>query len=132
MSKTIPITNGPSREELFDALRLLAEGRLVPFCVEKDGNKKYVAVLMSSIAAEDGSGQSWNLTFSINQLFLSDSFFTNKPEKIEGGVFSKKINFEGFRNLCEENYLTGEFRKNLITVKCYYSTRTREGVITVE
>ena len=130
--KTIEITNGPSREELFDGLRLFAEKRLIPFCVKMNEKEKFVAVIINSIQAEDGSGQSWNLTFYINERFVSESFFVDKPEKKETGVYAKKINFEFFRQLAEENYLLQEFRKDQITVKAYYSTKTRKGVITVE
>lgn len=131
MSKTIQITNGPSREELFDGLRLVTEKRLLPFCVEKEEKEKYIAVLVSSIGAEDGSGQSWNLVCSISEHFISDSFFATKPKKEEIGVISKKVNFEFFKQLAEEDYLLEEFRKNLTLIKVYYSTKTRKGVISV-
>ncbi len=131
MLQTIQITNGPSREELFDGLRLLSSKRLIPFCIEKDGKEKYVAVMINSIQAEDGSGQSWNIAFSVNKLIISETFFTIEPE-VENSVIAKKITFEGLRYLCEENYLVEDFRKNLTQVKAYYSTKTRKGVITVE
>ena len=74
--KKIEITDGPSREELFDGLRLFTEKRLIPFRF--------------------------------------------------------KVSFELFRELAEENYLLGEFRKDLISVKAYYSTKTRRGGIEIE
>lgn len=132
MSKTIQITNGPSREELFDGLRLLSEKRLIPFCLTQDEKEKYAAVLISSIEAEDGSGQSWNLTFSISERFVSDSFSVTETKKKETAVLSKKVTFESFKQLCEDDYLVGDFRKNLTMVKVYYSTKTRTGVISVE
>lgn len=132
MKTTIEITNGPSREELFDGLRLFAEKRLIAFSVKKNEIEKYVAVIIKSIQIGDPSGQSWNLTFSINELFVSELFFVNRPEKKESGVFAKKISFDGFRQLAEENYLLEDFRKNLVKAKVYYSTKTRKGTITVE
>lgn len=132
MSKTIQIVNGPSREELFDGLRLMSRNFLIPFCLKENENEKYVAVIMQMIEAEDGSGESWNLRFHINNDFLQEEFFIRKPEKKEPGVIAKNIDFTFFKNLCEENYLVGENRKNLTTVKAYYSTKTRHGVITVE
>ncbi len=132
LQKTIQITNGPSREELFDGLRLLAEKRLVPFCFEKNENEKYIAAIINSIEAEDGGGQSWNLTFSTNKECVSESFFVKKPEKIEPGVYAKKLSFEDFKCFAEEDYLLGFYRKEIVTIKAYYSTKTRKGVITVE
>jgi hypothetical protein len=132
MKTSIEITNGPSREELFDGLRLFAEKRLIAFSIKKDETEKYVAVIINSIEAEDGSGHSWNLTFSINELCLSETFFVNKSVKKESGVIAKEIQFDGFKQLAEENYLLQEFKKNQIIVKAYYSTKTRKGTITVE
>jgi hypothetical protein len=132
MKNFIEITNGPSKEELFDGLRLHAEKRLVPFCIEKDKKEKYVAVIINFIQAEDGSGHSWNLMFYINKHFVSELFFIDKPEKKETGVVAKKVNFDFFRQLTDENYLTGKCREELITVKAHYSTKTRKGVITVD
>ncbi len=131
MSKTIQITNGPSREELFDGLRLLSEKRMTPLCFVKESQEKYVAAFLSSIEAEDGSGQSWNLVISLNSKFLSDEFFT-KSEKKEFGVIAKKVDFSFFRQLIEERYPIPEMNKDLVRVKAYYSSRTRKGVITIE
>lgn len=130
MKKFIKIVNGPSREELFDGLRLYSEKRLIPFIIKKDDVERWTAVVITSIQAEDGNGQSWNLTFSINQKYLLDDFFV-EVKKVEPHVIAKKVDFSYFRQLCEENYLVGEFRKDVVTVKAYYSTKTREGTITV-
>lgn len=140
--KKIEITDGPSREELFDGLRLFAEKRLIPFrfrASEISDKQIMVAVLLSAIeAVDDGgtdyhaSGHSWNLIFSVNKRFVSDEIFIVKPEKQEHGVITKKVSFELFRELAEENYLLGEFRKDLISVKAYYSTKTRRGGIKIE
>ncbi len=138
MKKTIEITNGPSREELFDGLRLFSEKRLIPFCVKMNEKERFLAVIIDSIqAVDDGSteyhasGHSWNLTCYANKLLVSEEIFVDKPEKKESGVASKKVGFEFFRELAEENYLLQEYRKNQITVKAYYSTKTRKGTIVV-
>lgn len=133
METKIEITNGPSREELFDGLRLFSEKRLIPFIIKNNNYmERWVAVIITSIQAEDGSGQSWNLTFAIGKEFISPDYFIPKPEKKEVGVISKKMTFEAFRWDCEDNYLMGEFRKDTVVVKAYYSTKTRKGTITVE
>lgn len=132
MSESIQITNGPSREELFDALRLCGEKRLTAFCFEKNENEKYIAVIITSIEAEDGGGQSWNLTFSTNKECISESFFVKIPEKIEPGVFAKKLSFEDFKGFAEEDYLLGFYKKEIVRIKAYYSTKTRKGVITIQ
>lgn len=131
MKKTIQISNGPSREELFDGLRLFSEKRMIPFCVQKDSEEKHVAALINAIEAEDGSGQSWNLQICLNKKFLSDQFFT-KSEKKELGVVAKKVDFTFFRKLIEERYPMPEMSDDLVRVKVYYSTKTRKGVISFE
>jgi len=131
MKTKIEITNGPSREELFDGLRLSNEERLVPFQVIKNGKEKYFAVIIHSIETEDGSGQSWNLTFSVNSKYLSEQFYFEKVKK-EEYVIAKKVDFNQFRQLIEERYPIPELRKDLVRVKVYYSTKTRKGVITIE
>lgn len=128
MKNTIEISNGPSREELFDGLRLFSEKRLIPFIIKKDEVERWVAVIINSIEAEDGSGYSWNLTFSVNSKYLSDEFFVEKAKK-EENVIVKKVDFNFFRQLCEDNYLVGECRKDLIVIKAYYSTKTRKGTV---
>lgn len=129
--KTIQITNGPSREELFDGLRLFAEKRLVPFCMKMQEEEKYVAVAISSIEAEDGSGHSWNLKVTVNQYFITESFFSSKKREVEKGVAAVKVCFETFKNMVEENYLVSDFRKETVTINAYYSTKTRKGTIVI-
>jgi hypothetical protein len=51
------LTAGPSREELFDALRLRHEGRTVIF---KDRSWRYIATIRM-IEGEDGSGDGWSM-----------------------------------------------------------------------
>jgi len=60
------IADGPSREELFDALRLFNEHRKVAFqgwirrgSASMEGFT--LGAQVNSIAVEDGSGHSWNL-----------------------------------------------------------------------
>jgi hypothetical protein len=61
------IHNGPSREELFDALRLFNERRYVTFELW-DGDEQFVhwgiytiQTQINGISAEDGSSHNWNL-----------------------------------------------------------------------
>lgn len=54
------LTDGPSREGLFDALRLCHEGRTVIFY---DRSWRYIAKI-SMIESEDGSGENWNINGS--------------------------------------------------------------------
>lgn len=69
------IVGGPSREELFDALRLRHEGRTVTLTVDNSveavgGPRESLTtkhplilrVTVESIGVEDGSGNSWLLT----------------------------------------------------------------------
>lgn len=102
--KTIEITNGPSREELFDGLRLFTEKRFVKFTVLDSSWEIPTEILLQGIQAEDGSGQNWNLT-----IFIDDYFTKNR------------IPILAFRNL------VNPIRK----AKAFYSTNTRKGVITV-
>ncbi len=134
MSKTIEITNGPSREELFDGLRLLSEKRLIPFCIKMEGTERFLAVFMNSIQAEDGSGQSWNLIFYAGKYFLSEQAFAdkNKQPTKQSGVYATNISFESFRQLAEEDYLLQDYKEDQVLVKAYYSTKTRKGTITID
>ncbi len=130
METTIEITNGPSREELFDGLRLFSEKRLVPFLVLKNGMEKYFAGIIHSIEVGDGGDQSWNLTFSVSAKFLYDEFFVEKIKK-EEYVIAHKVDFNHFKQLIEEGYPIPELRKDLVRVKVFYSTKTRKGTIIV-
>lgn len=135
--KTIQITNGPSKEELFDGLRLVSEKRLVPFCFEREGGEGFAAVLIHSIAAEDSSGHSWNITFAIDKNLLE---IIQQPIVIkkEAGVISHKISFQGVKNSIElqrEGHIDCIIRaimpKDAITLKAYYSSKLRTGVLTI-
>lgn len=117
MKKTIEIINGPSREELFDGLRLSAEKRLIPFSITDKFWRNYggitIKTMIQSIQIEDGSGQSWNISFSVRV-----------------GDFTPMFDFKEFF----PNEEVSNARKHMteIMVKAYYSTKTRNGVITME
>lgn len=58
----VKIVSGPSREEMFDSLRLFKERRRVEFVLDDSRNSQFSTFCsIVSIQAEDGSGQSWNL-----------------------------------------------------------------------
>jgi len=68
------IVAGPSREQLFDALRLRHEGRKISFTVEPmilQTNPQFKVkgevfdAFIESIQVEDGSGNSWNLVLNM-------------------------------------------------------------------
>jgi len=60
MAKQFDITGGPSREELFDALRLRHENRKPVFHVPYIRGGCFV-VSVDAIGIEDGSGDNWLL-----------------------------------------------------------------------
>lgn len=64
LGRVLKVTAGPSREELFDALRLCAEGRKVFFSYEDGHVKEKTLVAITAIECEDGSGQSFMFKFS--------------------------------------------------------------------
>ena len=80
MSKTIVITSGPSREELFDGLRLFAEKRVIGFTIENNGRQMTPVVLMQGIEPEDGGGQSWNIKFLISEGFVGKAANPLNPQ----------------------------------------------------
>ncbi len=86
------ITAGPSREELFDALRLRHESRTVTMTVENtvrwagDPHKRTICriynfqVTVDSIGVEDGSGNNWLLTLSNKDGRFEGYFNTTRRE----------------------------------------------------
>mgnify|MGYP001353434555 FL=1 len=87
------ITAGPSREELFDALRLRHESRTVTMTVENtvrtagDPHKSLMMklprtfqVTVDSIGVEDGSGNNWLLTLSNKDGRFEGYFNTTRRE----------------------------------------------------
>jgi hypothetical protein len=83
--KNITIHAGPSREELFDALRLRHESRLVEFTVT-DRKDKMRAVI-DSIGVESGDGESWILEVSYRGVRLEGYYHSKRRE----GVFRQKL-----------------------------------------
>lgn len=107
MSKTIEISNGPSREELFDGLRLFSEKRQVGFLIIDNGRQMTLPTIMQSIQAEDGSGQSWNISINVE---IKDMLLLSLPINV--------------RQLFAKHKSVG--------IKAYYSSKNRKGVITLE
>jgi hypothetical protein len=70
---------GPSREDLFDALRLANEGRQVTFMIRDDfGNPVNLKCSISMLELEDGSGKRFLLKFSTkinNRIVASKSAY---------------------------------------------------------
>ncbi len=105
MSQTIQIANGPSREELFDGLRLFSEKRQVNFHFEDHGRPLItLPTTIIGIEAEDGSGQSWNIKLMVN---LKDL-----PQ------FKFPVDFRLLFN-----------KKPIVCFKVYYSTKNRKGIL---
>jgi hypothetical protein len=105
MQKTINITGGPSREELFDGLRLFAESREVPFLIVNNGRQVTLTGIIQSIQAEDGSGQSWNISMNVT---TKEMLLLSLPVNAKVAISGKKI----------------------IPLSAYYSSKSRKGVIT--
>ena len=91
MTNQHQITAGPSREELFDALRLRHEGRKVSFTATKNsqwpnprfkvlGETETFDVSIDSIGVEDGSGNNWLLTISDKTERFEGYFNTTRRE----------------------------------------------------
>jgi len=102
MKTTITIASGPSREELFDGLRLFIEKRVINFNFKKNGTEIKVPLIIQGIEAEDGSGESWIIKFAID--------------------YKKFIVYPLF---------CGELASNSVDLKskAYYSTKNRTGTI---
>ncbi len=113
MLETIQITSGPSREELFDGLRLFSEKRIVPFKIELNGSRNVPATYIQGITAQDESGESWNLILVIRKDFI---MFNVKDGNIDAHWLMKD----------------GEKLPEFVIVRASYSSRTRKGTITVE
>ncbi len=90
MQLRFEITNGPSREELFDGLRLFSEKRPVQFVTENNGRQMTSAVIMQAIEIEDGSGNNWNIKFQIGGDFLSTKNIKVRKSFEAKGFYSTK------------------------------------------
>jgi hypothetical protein len=133
MKNAIEIVNGPSGEELFLGLRLIGEKRLVPFEIINGKKQFYVLALMQSIQAEDGSGESWNITFLIDKKFLDPVTIQNVQQ---GGTVAMNVEFETVRACLKNSASTGPDAiikaispANSVLVKAHYSSKTRQGVL---
>jgi hypothetical protein len=108
---TITITNGPSREELFDGLRLFAEKRAVPFTLEDKRKEILFTAYIIGIEVVDKKGEWWNLKLRIRKSFVAlnheDDYFDVHP------FFNDKTNSRKF-----------------LPVDARFSTKKRKGVIT--
>ena len=148
--QTIKIVNGPSKEELFDALKLYNEKRLIPFGIirvgeepRKPGEESFLVTFIQSIQAEDGSGQSWNITFRVEKEAIDIALNPPRQKIYEPGVATvgKIVGFSTMKNWIQweresmqrDHMVQGcAPRKNTIEVKAHFSTKTRHGVITIE
>jgi hypothetical protein len=106
MQKTINITGGPSREELFDGLRLFAESREVSFLIVSNGRQVTLVGIIQSIQAEDGNGQSWNISMNVK---TKEMLVLSLPVNAKDAISRKKI----------------------IPLNAYYSSNSRKGVFTI-
>lgn len=79
------ILSGPSREELFDALRLINERRSVTFTWGNNlVGSRIVNVHILSLIAEDGSGDKWLGTARMDSIQVQgnfDFFYDSKSRK---------------------------------------------------
>jgi hypothetical protein len=66
------VSDGPSREDLFDALRLFNEHRRVEFTLGSPMPGRHTPYTLlaqvNSVQAEDGSGHSWNVTVYFDEV----------------------------------------------------------------
>ncbi len=103
----IKITQGPNREELFDALRLSSKNETVHFRVIKEGSDKphELTVHIIGITSHyDSAGDLWDISLRLAKPF-SPLFF--------------KENVKYYQERCEFGILTA-----------IYSTKTRQGIFT--
>lgn len=90
------IAAGPSREELFDALRLYNEGRELEFAVFVNANdtrsgapQHAFKALVQQIGAEDGSGYRWLIWVNVvHSDKVTQSFF--KGARLEGYLDTRR------------------------------------------
>jgi len=76
MAEKAVIIEGPSREELFDALRLRDECRQVTFTVvNRDGRENKLSTWVNGISAESGSGHCWELRLCDPKSSLGGGYF---------------------------------------------------------
>ncbi|HEX9058659.1 MAG TPA: hypothetical protein VF941_00605 [Clostridia bacterium] len=110
----ISITGGPSREELFDGLRLFFEKREVHFLSHYAGTGSHRALqssIIKGIESLDDVGERWKL-----KLYLWD--YNIRPKDL--------TYFHGKRSTHH-----GQVKNMQVIVEAEYSTRTRKGFIIV-
>ncbi len=102
----IKISHGPSREELFDALRLSTDEKTVMFTVEEEGAKSFaVPMQILGIASHyDYVGDLWNISLRLRKPFSAPFL---------------KDDSEYYQDYCEYGILMAT-----------YSTKTRKGIFT--
>lgn len=106
LQNTIEIANGPSREELFDGLRLFSEKRTVDFVfINNTRSLITLATSIKSIEPEDESGHYWNIKLLI-----------------------KRKDLPQFKLPVEFRLLF--FKKDSFIFKAHYSSKNRVGEIT--
>lgn len=70
------IVAGPSREDLFDALRLRHEKREVTFTVKMGSEEVPLRGMINSISIEDGSGNCWLFILYCGSRPLTSQYFS--------------------------------------------------------
>ncbi len=113
MSKQISILSGPSREELFDGLRLFTEKRPVSFTISQNGIEQKVLVVMQGLTAEDGSGNNWNIKIVVAAPIL-EGLVAKMPYPIDP---TNELHCKSVR---------------LTVVEGFYSTHTRKGHVQIK
>jgi|APSaa5957512576_1039674.scaffolds.fasta_scaffold28443_1 hypothetical protein len=89
-----PIIAGPSREQLFDALRLRHEGRTITITIERSfvtvsppgkglrgKNAITLNPVVDSISIEDGSGNNWLLKLRSTDSECLEAYFNTATRK---------------------------------------------------
>ncbi len=104
--ESIVITSGPSREELFDGLRLFSEKRYVEFKLKHREETITISSIIQGIEPEDGSGQSWIIKFNVEKKYFNYIVWPAKLKLL--------------------------LNKDFLTIQAYYSTKNRRGSLLLE
>lgn len=87
--KKYEIVKGPSREELFDALRLRHEGRKVQITLKNDQGDEFgfrAKFYVNGIGIESGNGYEWKISlYHLNKLVID----VDEPADYQGHYNSK-------------------------------------------
>lgn len=87
MRADVQIVDGPAKYELFAGLGDYNRGRYVKLTVVYKGRRQEIEVRVDSIGIEDGSGESWMVTFSFHALPL---FADTRHTRLTGYYSTKK------------------------------------------